>query len=226
MTVETGMLYKGKVVPNTSWVSRSSSAWYPPKDDDTFFRQKTPSLIIYHWTAGPRRLGEPAAIGTYNAMQARRKADGTDTSVSAQFVLSDDGSVWQLADLSMGCYHAEGEFSRRGIGIEYAFPGTQQNAKRFSGDIGEVSTRFVGGRKVVCVQPTKAALDTAVRLSETLSSLFGIPKVTNVSREKFTPQKMKTAVGVAEHFHAAKTTKLDAGGFFVDHHLQFGWEGK
>jgi hypothetical protein len=225
--IESGLLIDGLVIPNTSWIQRDSSAWYTTGDDDVYRRAAPARLITYHWTAGPRRTGATAAQRTYKAMQARRKANGEEMSVSAQFVISDDGLLFQLADLKLCCVHADVLFNRGGIGVEYTYPGTVANAEEIKSPVGAVEIRSVAGRKVECLLPSSAALATAVRFSELLVSLknprLAVQRVAYTQRERMTRTQMAKASGVLEHYHAESTTKVDAAGFFVDAHAAAGW---
>lgn len=224
--IEFGLVKGGVVLSNTEFVSRSSNAWYSDTDDDVFRRRHDPKLIVGHWTASARRPGVTAADRTFANMNARRRANGSDMKVSAQFVIADDGTVWQLADLKLGCFHASNTFSTSGIGIEYSFPGTAKLAKVFK-ETGPTETRSVAGKTLVCAVPSPAALAGFAKLANTLADLYHIPKVSHTSRTRFTTKQMLESVGVVEHFHAKGTTKLDAGGYFVDYMAtQPGWVSK
>jgi hypothetical protein len=224
--IEQGLLWRGRVVPGTDWVLRDSSAWYTRGDDDVFVRAEPVELLTFHWTAGPRRAGLFAAQKTYRAMQARRKDNGEEMSVSAQFVLADDGALFQLADLELGCFHAHRELNRRGIGIEWTCPGTEANATRLGApEKGEL--REVAGTTVRALRPSQAALATALRFSELCLSLpqptFDVARYAYTRRDRLGAIEIRRARGVVEHYHATGTTKFDAAGFFVDHLAASGW---
>jgi hypothetical protein len=226
MSIEQGLLWRGRVVPGTDWVLRDSSAWYTRGDDDVFVRSEPVELLTFHWTAGPRRAGLVAAQKTYRAMQARRKDNGEEMSVSAQFVLADDGALFQLADLELGCFHAHREFNRRGIGIEWTSPGTETNANRL-GVPEKGERRTVAGSTVMALRPSPAALATALRFAELCVNLpqpaFNVARFAHTRRERFGAHEIRRARGVVEHYHATGTTKVDAAGFFVDHLAAAGW---
>lgn len=237
MTLERGMLYQGRVIPGSEFVLRHPNAWYTRGDDDVYARMEPIRLVTSHWTAGPRRNGELAALRTYAAMQARRKDNGDEMSVSAQFVQSDDGFIFQLADLELCCIHADRAFNQRGISIEYAMPGTEARAQ----EIGRPETgveRLVAGTKVRALRPSQAALDTFLRFANLLvslqddrrfmlgsSPLFDLDRRAYTRRTRFTPPEMRQCSGAVEHYHAASTTKVDAAGWFVDHLAANGWPG-
>lgn len=235
MTISTGMVYQGRVIEGSDFVQRSSDAWYSAGDDDVYRRTSPIYLLTGHWTAGPRRAGVEAAVRTYRAMQARRKDNGEEMSVSAQFVLSDDGVLTQLADLELCCVHAAKLFNVRGLSVEYTMPGTEQNAHRI-GRPEEGVERVVAGEKVRALRPSPAALATMLRFANLLASLhsdkryligsrplFQLDRHAYTRRERFTGQEMLSCSGMVEHFHAAGTTKVDAAGWFVDHLAAAGW---
>lgn len=236
--IERGLLYQGRVIPGTDWILRDSAAWYSRGDDDVYVRSFPIRLLTEHWTAGPRRNGELAALKTYRAMQARRKDNGEEMSVSAQFVCSNDGLLFQLADLELCCVHADREFNRGGISVENAYPGTEAQSEKIGApEVGEI--RDVAGTKVKALRPSGAMLETAARFAELLASLrgdrrflingmplFDLPRVAYTRRTRLTGAEMRAAKGVVEHFHAASTTKVDAAGYFVDYVAkQPGWRG-
>lgn len=236
--IERGLVYQGKVIPGTEWILRDSTAWYSKGDDDVYARSFPIRLLTEHWTAGPRRNGELAAQKTYRAMQARRKDNGEEMSVSAQFVRSNDGLLFQLADLELCCVHADREFNRGGTSVENAYPGTQaQSEKLGAPEQGEA--RIVAGTKVMALRPTQAMLDSSARFVELLASLrgdrrflingaplFDLPRVAYTRRTRLSGAEMRSAKGVVEHFHAVSTEKVDAAGWFVDHAAkQPGWQG-
>lgn len=221
--IESGLLYNGKVIPGSEWILRDTDAWYPLGDDDTYPRKEDPSLIVWHWTAGPRRQGPFAAQKTYRAMQARRKDNGEEMSVSAQMVLSDDGELFQLADLNLCCVHADKRFNLRGVSIEYTLPGTVKQAEKLQVPSMPNQRRLVAGDYIEALVPSPAALATAVRFAELLAVRFNIPRVAYTRRTRFTGKDMRLARGACEHYHAASTTKVDAAGFFVDALAAAGW---
>lgn len=223
MTLEHGLLYHGKIIPGSEWVLRDPSAWYSPGDDDVYVRVGAPEILTYHWTAGPRRGGLFAAQKTYRAMQARRKNNGEEMSVSAQMVLADDGQIFQLADLELCCVHADREFNRRGVGIEYTLPGTVARAEELDRPSDPHERRLVAGHYVDALVPSPAALATAVKFAEFMAASFGIPRITYTRRTRLNGREMREAKGAVEHFHAVSTTKVDAAGFFVDALAAAGW---
>lgn len=224
MTLLKGLLDHGVVVPGTDWVVRDTEAWYEAGDDDIYARERPPELLTGHWTAGPRRSGYAAAQKTYRAMQARRKDDGKEMSVSAQFVLSDDGIVTQLADLKWCCVHADRQFNLRGISLEYAFPGTVAQAAKLGETAGPFERRRVAEAYVQCVTPSAAALAAYVKWAEMLAKRFDIPKIAYTRTYRLTTAEMKTVKGAVEHYHAASTTKVDAAGFLCGALVAAGWE--
>ena len=225
--IEHGLLIDGKVVEGTEWILRDSAAWYTGGDDDVYPRLQKIRLCTYHWTAGPRRAGLNAAQRTYAAMQARRKDNGAEMSVSAQMVLSDAGQMFQLADLRLCCVHADMLFNRRGVSVEYTFPGTVENAEKINSPVGVVEQRELLGRRIDCLLPSSAALATAVRFSELLVSLkhprLAMERVAYTQRDRMTRTEMANASGVLEHYHAESTKKIDVAGYFVDAHAAAGW---
>lgn len=224
MTLLRGLLDNGVVVPGTEWVVRDSEAWYDAGDDDIYLRERPPEILVGHWTAGPRRTGYAAAQKTYRAMQARRKDNGAEMSVSAQFVLSDDGIVTQLADLKWCCVHADRLFNLRGLSLEYAFPGTVAQAAKLGEVGGPAERRRVAEAYVQCVTPSEAALKAYVRWADMLASRFDIPKIAYTRTSRFDMREMRTAKGACEHFHAASTTKVDAAGFLTGALVAAGWK--
>lgn len=233
--LERGMLFRGRVIPGSEFVLRHPNAWYTRGDDDVYARSGPIRLLTAHWTAGPRRVGELAALRTYAAMQARRKENGDEMSVSAQFVQSDDGLIFQLADLELCCIHADRAFNQRGISIEYTMPGTQARATEI-GRPEEGVERLVAGTKVLALRPSAAALATFARFANLIAGLFGdtrfklgsdplfeLERRTYTRRTRLRAPEMQTCSGVLEHFHAASTTKVDAAGWFVDHLAANGW---
>ena len=236
---EYGIVYNGVVLPDTDRVVRFPDAgWYDPKDDDVTPRpklKKSPEAILeiltFHWTAGHLKFGPEGALDVYRAMQARRKENGEEMSVSVSFVITTSGDIVQLADLNLSCFHAHREFNSRGVGVEWTSPGTQKQATKLGilegSGLKEVTfekRKYLNGSSVQAVVPPQVVLDAAVWLANTLARVAGLPKVTNTLRTQFAPRQMGSVRGVVEHFQAANTEKVDCAGFFVDALAKAGWD--
>lgn len=232
---EFGLLVGGKVVPGTELVHRSPRAWWSwddPRDRADLRRRPArgdTTLLVGHWTAGPIREGEEAAVATVAAMKSRQRADGTPMSVSIHFVIGWDGQVWQTADVSVATIHASG-VSPYSVGVECAWPGTaeQADAIRASlerrsrpvhpGYLAPPETRMVRGRRVPCLPPSTKLLSGWHALAELLSELpadlgIVIPRQVDPIAKR----------GACEHQHAPGTTKVDAAGYLVDALTAGGW---
>lgn len=232
---EVGLLVGGKVVPGTELVRRSPRAWWAwddPRDRADLRRRPArgdTTLLVGHWTAGPIREGEEAAVATVAAMKSRQRADGTPMSVSVHVVVGWDGQVWQTADLSVATIHASG-VSPISVGVECAWPGTAEQADAIRASLERrgrpvhpgyrslPETRMVRGRRVRCLPPSAELLRGWVVLGELLAALpaelgIVIPRQVDPSAKR----------GACEHQHAPRTTKVDAAGYLVDALAAAGW---
>lgn len=232
---ELGLLVGGQVVPGTELVRRSPRAWWgwdDPRDRADLRRRparRDTTLLVGHWTAGPIRDGEEAAVATCAAMKSRHRADGTPMSVSIHFVVGWDGQVWQTADLGVATIHAS-SVSPYSVGVECAWPGTaeQADAIRASlerrgrpvhpGYLSPPDTRMVRGRRLRCLPPATKLLSGWHALAELLAALpaelgIVIPRQVDRSARR----------GACEHHHAPKTTKIDAADYLVDALASSGW---
>ena len=236
---EYGIVYNGVVLPGTERVVRFPDAgWYDPKDDDVTARKPLKNnpdgileILTFHWTAGHLKFGPEGALDVYRAMQARRKDNGEEMSVSASFVITTSGDIVQLADLNLVCYHAHREFNLRGVGVEWTSPGTRKQAAKLGilegPGLKEVvieKRKYLNGSSVQAVVPPAVVLEAAVWLANTLALVAGLPKVTHTLRTQFAPRKMGSVRGAVEHFQAANTEKVDCAGFFVDALAKAGWD--
>lgn len=236
---EYGIVYKGVVLPDTDRVVRFPDVgWYDRKDDDVTARKPLKNrpdaildILTFHWTAGHLKFEPEDALDVYRAMQARRKENGEEMSVSANFVITTSGYIVQLADLNLSCVHAHREFNLRGVGVEWSSPGTRKQAAKLGIPEGlglkEViieKRRYLNGFSVQAVVPPAAVLDSAVWLANALARVAGLPRVTNTLRTQFTTRQMGSVRGVVEHFQAANTEKVDCAGFFVDALAKAGWD--
>jgi hypothetical protein len=157
-------------------------------------------------------------------MQARRKDNGAEMSVSAQFVLSDDGIMTQLADMMYCCVHADRQFNLRGTSCEYTSPGTRTRAAELGDTAGPFVRRRVAEAYVECVVPSDAAIKTYVRWANLMADRYGFPKIAHTRTRRFSPVELRTAKGAGDHFHAASTTKVDAAGLFTEALVAAGWK--
>lgn len=239
-----GLVVAGAVVPGTELVQRHPQAWWSwnvPADRPDL-RQRKPGAVIDqlggHWTGGPIREGEDAAVRTVAAMRARARADGSLMDVSCHVVIGWDGGVWQVADLAVSTVHMGRAVNPRSIGVETTWPGYASQALAIRGAIaskgrqphagysGSVDVRTVRGRQVECLRPSAALVASWVALAELLADLsvrrpelgLRIPRRLAVPAPGRWPAK-----GALEHWQAPSAKKDDAAGYLVDALTAAGW---
>lgn len=186
--IERGLVVAGAVVPGTELVQRHPRAWWSwaasADRPDLRLRKGAPiELLGGHWTGGPIREGEDAAVRTVAAMRARQRDDGSLMDVSCHFVIGWDGGVWQVADVAVGTVHMGRAVNPRSIGVETTWPGYASQAVAIRGAIaskgrqphagysGPVDVRTVRGRQVECLRPSAELVASWVALAELLADL-------------------------------------------------------
>lgn len=220
-----GIVISGRVLPHTERVLREPGVEWT-RGRDTRPRQWPVDLLVGHWTGGPPRTGPGAGRAVFRAMNARKRDDGTDLSVSVHFVISWDGLIWQLLDLAEAAVHVGSrEVNARSIGVECCWPGLEVQARKL-GVEGLVETRTIGTARVKCLRPSDELIDAWRWLADTLTSADAdlsrvqIPRRCAPLSRRLSKPEMTRFAGVCEHYHTPGTTKLDAAGYLVE---SLGW---
>lgn len=242
--IERGLVVAGVVVPGTELVRRHPRAWWSwdvaADRPDLRLRKGAPiELLGGHWTGGPIREGEDAAVRTVAAMRARRRPeDGSLMDVSCHFVIGWGGGVWQVADLEHATVHMGRAVNGRSVGVETTWPGYASQAvairdaiaakgrQPHPGYSGPVDVRTVHGRQVECLRPSAELVAAWVALAELLADLSArrpelglrIPRRLAVPAPGRWPGK-----GAVEHWQAPGSKKDDAGGYLLEALERAGW---
>lgn len=227
LALERGIVQGGEVIAGTEWVLRDPRAWWAPGTNDTMRRAgHRPRLITGHWTGGHHHEGPLAPVKVVRNVNARRRTDGSDMSVSMGFLVGWDGLCWQTADLDLATIHVGSRaVIRRSVGIEIAWCGYESQARRLGIDGAQVVTRTVGGQRLRVVRPSDAIVETWVRLCETLATVCGIPRrVPRSSTAILSAAELRTREGAIEHLTLGSAMKRDAAGLLLDELAARGWE--
>lgn len=159
-------------------------------------------------------------------MNARKRDDGTDLSVSVHFVISWDGLIWQLLDLAEAAVHVGSrDVNARSIGAECCWPGTAQQAAKL-GVEGGVERRIIDGHRVPCLRPSDELVEAWRWLADVLTSPYAreagisIPRRCAPLQKRLSRPEMDAFRGVCEHYHTPGTKKTDAAGYLVE---ALGW---
>lgn len=227
---ERGIVLAGRVLPGTEWVHRDAAAWWAPGTNDTRSRVHgratySPGVIVGHWTGGHHREGPGTARRVVAAMNARRREDGSDLSVSCHFVIGWDGLVWQTADLRDATVHVgDRVLLRRSIGVETAWCGYESQARKLGIEGVRVVTRALAGRATRLVAPSDALVASWVRLCGELAAALGIPREVPAMPSAALPlSRARARVGAIEHAQVGNPDKRDAGGLLLEALRDSGW---
>ena len=226
MTVARGIVQGGEVIAGTEWVLRDPAAWWDRGSDVRSRAGHRPRLIVGHWGGGHHREGPSAGRKMVAAMNARRRADGEDLSVSCGFIISWDGLIWQTADLDTATIHVGSRVVyRRSIGVEIAWCGYEAQARRLGIGGVEVVTRTVGGQRLRVVRPSAAILEAWTWLCETLATVCDIPRrIPRSSTAILSSAELARREGAIEHLTLGSPKKRDAAGLLLDELAARGWE--
>lgn len=229
---DTGILYRGAVLPGTDWVVRDPRAWWADGDRGTVRQIEAPRVIVGHWGGGAAHEGPSAALRQVRNMKAR------EDEVSCHFSISWDGIVTQTADLATGTIHCSRLWNRTGVGVETCWPGTEAQARRLGLHGGAVLPRRVLGSGVRVYEPSDDLVAAWVRLAETLAAALAIPRVVAPAERAMTAAEAREFRGAAEHYSTpysvrqrARTAagkpsgkKIDAAGLLLDALVARGWQ--
>lgn len=242
MTLFTGIVLDGKVLPKTDFVLRDPNAWWawdrPSDRPDLRARTGLIKLLAFHWTAGPSRFGEGAAARVVHAMKSRKRLDGSAMDVSAQFCVTSDGLVFQLADLRYATVHMGRGVNTSSIGVEQTWPGTLEQAQaidkaderdgvdnNFNELPRDVFERKVRSNKVIVVAPDPRMFEASVRLANVLTDpevMLASGGLLAITRTTSTGVGIPKA-GACEHFQYPGTTKVDCAGLTLEALRGQGW---
>lgn len=219
MTISRGLLLDGDIVPGTDFVVRDSEAWWSVRTDPNDMRRRQGTRVdthVAHWSAGHCLTGPDALRRLYRNIEARRKADKTDMSVSCGFGITWDGQVGQYCDLAEASIHVgDRRTYRRSAGTEVTWPGTVEWAEKLGIDPGTPVWGEARGRRVLCMAPNTDVLDAWRQLADALARIVhpfvGIPR-----------QVVRTpGPGFCEHRDVPSPKgKIDACGLLVN---ALGW---
>jgi hypothetical protein len=235
---ERGIIIGGEVLPGTERVMRDEGAWWSwddPADRPDLKRRPNgdATVLAYHWTGGPFRGGRDAGAILVAAMRGRKRADGSDMSVSVHFGIGADGAIFQFVDLAIATLHIGSALNARSVSCEIMWPGTATNAAAIAKQLrskgrvvhpaydSKAEMRTARGAAVRCVPPTAAQLEAVVALGEMLAAL---PPETGVviPRQLCTKGPPTRRRGAMEHQHASGA-KLDCAGYATDALVAAGW---
>lgn len=222
-----GIVQGGAVIAGTERVLRDPAAWWEPGTSDVRPRAgHRPRLIVGHWGGGRHHEGPNAARKMVANMNARRRDDGEDMSVSCHFVISWDGFVFQVADLDTAAVHVGSRpVIRRSIGVEIAWCGYESQAQRLGIDGVHILPRVVDGQRLRVVRPSDAIVEAWAWLAETLATVCGIPRrVPRSSTAILRAADLATREGAIEHLTLGSPQKRDAAGLLLDELAALGWE--
>lgn len=218
--IERGIVIGGVVQPRTEFVRRDSRAWWAPADSNDVRPRggNVVTLGLGHWTGGHHRTGEGAGPAIVRAIEARTRADGSDMAVSCGFVISWDGLVWQTADMLDATIHVgDRRTYLRSVGIECAWAGTVENARRLGIAVGATVSGMARGQAIQCVAPSAELVAGWRALCNALTAIqhpaVAIPRrvVPYVADPKRGPDR-----GICEHRDVPSTLrKVDAAGLLV-----------
>lgn len=237
------MIIGGKVVEGTLFVHRSTDAWWSwsrltDRPDLRLRKGQVVDVLGGHWTGGPIREGEDAAVRTVAAMRMRERKDGSLMDVSCHFVIGWDGCVWQVADIEHATVHIGGGLNIRSIGVETTWPGYAsqaiaiRDAMKKNGRTphpayeGQVDARVMAHQqKIWCLRPSIALVDGWLQLAEALAALppeTGVQIPRQLAR---VPEDTRVRSGAIEHWQAPGADKDDAAGYLLDVLRGAGWSG-
>ncbi|MFT6559086.1 N-acetylmuramoyl-L-alanine amidase [Sneathiella sp.] len=101
--------------------------WYPSPNFNERRHNKTPSILVQHYT------------GMKNAQEALARLCDPEAEVSAHYLIDEDGAVYQLVDEKKRAWHAgfgswrgETDINSASIGIEIVNPGHEFGYRQFS----------------------------------------------------------------------------------------------
>lgn len=216
MTYAEGLLYDGVNV-GLPFVRRDSRAWWT-EGRETRPRADVIDLGFAHWTGGPPRYGDNAALTLFRSMNARKGKSGEDLSVSVQFTIATDGTVWQLADMRTACVHVGDRTSlARSYGVEFAWPGTAKQARALKIPHTAEDLQWGDDARPVRVAQLPAPMLVAYRrltlgiLGLSLPGL-AVPRVLAPMRPFESKAEANGFKGLAEHANLPGTTKRDLVG--------------
>lgn len=219
--MQSGLVIRGTVVPNTDWIIRDPDAWFDLGTADAPLRKRWPiTKFTGHWTGGGVRTGIETARRVVAAMKARLREDGTPMSVSVPFVGSWDGLVFQTCDLAAMAIHAGRVVNEDSVAIELTWPGYLSQARKLKVIDAIAMPRTVNGERVTCMKPSEKMMEACVRLAELLASLpessgVKIPRIVAPDR-RFKPHEARAFAGGMEHANSPGSSKLDAAGLVRD----------
>jgi hypothetical protein len=224
--IASGIVHGGRVIGGTEWVLRDPSAWWDLTSSDVRPRNgHRPRLIVGHWGGGRHHVGPGAARKMVANMNARRREDGSDMSVSCGFVISWDGLCWQTADLDTATIHVGSRpVISRSIGVEIAWCGYESQARRLGIDGVHILPRVVDGQRLRVVRPSDAIVETWARLCDTLATVCGIPRVLPpTSTALLSAAELAQQEGAIEHMTLGGPQKRDAAGLLIEALAARGW---
>jgi hypothetical protein len=230
MTLARGIVLDGAVIPGTERVLRDPAAWWSwdmPADQPDLRLRRGAKVTVdgKHWSAGPSRTGERAAVKLAASMKARLRPKTTDPmDVSVHFCVSADGLIFQLADLRYGTVHMGRGVNLRSVGTEHCWPGTEEQAHAL-GETPAIVERTVRGHRIRVAVPDPRMVAASVALSRMLTDpavqaathgFLAIPRTTART-------SIPTTGGACEHWQYPGTTKVDCAGLLLQALRDDGW---
>lgn len=210
MTTERGILIGGMLIPGTDRVRRDPKAWWEIGEHGTRPRKGAiADTITLHWTAGNLLQGEAAARTCVARTKARKGKTGGPLEVGFHFLVAADGEVWQVADLAWATVHVGHRPTiLRSIGIEHAYPGTMEQARKMGIEAKPVAG-LARGQRIWCMEPPAALVNGSRYLVDVLCGIDH-PGV-RVPRRRGGTGK----AGIAEHCDVPSSTKIDTAGVLI-----------
>jgi N-acetyl-anhydromuramyl-L-alanine amidase AmpD len=169
-------------------------------------REELPTWCVLHWTGGGKRAGLKGAKKVFDTLVQR--------GLSVDFVITDEGTIWQLADpYRTQTFHA-GRLNKLSCGVEVTGPGWLRRiplayySRKYKGTVHGWTTTFI--------DYTEAQHKSVAALATALSSV--LPIAEHVTTEPYKRQSQayfQRESGYCGHLHCAswsrKHPKCDPG---------------
>jgi len=159
---------------------------------------------ILHWTASGKRLGLKGAKQVWRTL--------TRKGLSVDFVITDEGIIWQFVDPLMQCCAHAGRLNKTSVGVEVTGPGW---LRRYLG-AREWYTGTVHGWTTKFIDYTEEQHASVAALADALALAGVVPKtVTTEPYRRLTQRHFASHDGWYGHLHcdrlAKKHPKCDPG---------------
>jgi hypothetical protein len=152
-------------------------------------REELPTWCVLHWTGGGKRVGLKGAKKVFDTLVQR--------GLSVDFIITDEGTIWQLADpYRTQTFHA-GRLNKLSCGVEVTGPGWLRRIP-----LAYYSRKYKGtvhGWRTTFIDYTEAQHKSVAALATALSSV--LPIAEHVTTEPFQrkTQALSSVLPIAEH---------------------------